>query len=301
MEGQNGIKINSLKAWMLASRPKTLTGAAVPIMVAIAMAAMHMEQGLFRTVPAILCLLFAFTMQINANFINDYFDFIRGNDDDTRLGPRRACAQGWITPEAMKKGLIVTTLIACLIGLPLIWYGGIEMVVVGLLCVVFCFLYTTNLSYIGMGDILVLVFFGIIPVCCTYYLVTTDITWPVFIASIACGLVIDTLLLVNNYRDRKNDMAAGKHTLVTMIGEKNTEWLYLACGWVAVALNIIVLWMVDVHLVAIGLPAIYLIMHTRTWRKMVEINRGKPLNLILGQTARNMFIYGVLTSLSLLL
>uniref|UniRef100_A0AB33IW52 1,4-dihydroxy-2-naphthoate octaprenyltransferase n=1 Tax=Prevotella sp. GTC17254 TaxID=3236794 RepID=A0AB33IW52_9BACT len=301
MEVQSEIKTNSAKAWMLASRPKTLTGAAVPIMVAIALAAAQLGHGTFRIVPAVLCLLFAFIMQIDANFINDYFDFIRGNDDDTRLGPRRACSQGWITPQAMKKGLIVTTFIACITGLPLIWYGGTEMVIVGLLCVAFCFLYTTKLSYIGMGDVLVLVFFGIVPVCCTYYLITTDIAWPVFIASIACGLVIDTLLLVNNYRDRKNDMAAGKHTLVTMIGETNTEWLYLACGWIAVGLNIVVLLMLNAHLFTAALPAVYLILHTRTWRKMKEINRGKALNLILGQTARNMFIYGMLTSISLLI
>ena len=109
-------------------------------------------------------------MQIDANFVNDYFDFVRGNDDETRLGPRRACAQGWVTMRAMKSALVITTALACVAGLPLVLYGGMEMIFVGIVCVLFCFLYTTRLSYIGMGDILVIVFFGLVPVTMTYYL-----------------------------------------------------------------------------------------------------------------------------------
>ena len=93
------IDTNSAKAWMLASRPKTLTGAAVPVMIGLAFAARDLGLDDFGWMPALLCVLFAFIMQIDANFINDYFDFVRGNDDETRLGPRRACAQGWITPK----------------------------------------------------------------------------------------------------------------------------------------------------------------------------------------------------------
>lgn len=120
--------------------------------------------GVFNWVPAILCLLFAWVMQIDSNFVNDYFDCKKGADDETRLGPRRACSQGWITMKAMKIGIAITTLIACIIGLPLVFYGGIEMVLVGITCVAFCFLYTTSLSYLGLGDVLVLMFFGIVPV-----------------------------------------------------------------------------------------------------------------------------------------
>ena len=123
------IKTNSFKAWVLAARPKTLTAAAVPVMIGTAMAWNHTSGEGFRYVAALLCFLFAFVMQIDANFVNDYFDFKRGNDDETRLGPERACAQGWVTDSAMKKALAVTTLIACLVGLPLIIYGGLEMMI----------------------------------------------------------------------------------------------------------------------------------------------------------------------------
>ena len=95
------VKTNSIKAWLLAARPKTLAGAAVPVMLGCALAA---ADGWFQIVPAMLCFLFAFLMQIDANFINDFFDYLKGSDREDRLGPERACAQGWITLEAMKRG-----------------------------------------------------------------------------------------------------------------------------------------------------------------------------------------------------
>ena len=81
-------------------------------------------QSQVRIVPMVLCFLFAFVMQIDANFVNDYFDYRKGTDDEQRLGPKRACAQGWVTSSAMRKALAITTALACLIGLPLIYYGG---------------------------------------------------------------------------------------------------------------------------------------------------------------------------------
>ncbi len=120
----DNVDVNSAKAWLLASRPKTLTGAAVPVMIGTAMA-LSENAGCIRVIPAVLCFLFAFIMQIDANFVNDYFDCLKGNDDDTRLGPKRACAQGWITTGAMRTGIIVTTVAACLVGLPLVFYGGL--------------------------------------------------------------------------------------------------------------------------------------------------------------------------------
>ena len=226
------IETNSIKAWYLAARPKTLTAAAVPVLLGIALAYKDAQQ--IQTLPALLCLLFAWVMQIDSNLVNDYFDFKHGNDDETRLGPKRACAEGWITLGAMKWGIILTTFLGCAIGLPLVLFGGWEMVIVGICCVVFCFLYTTCLSYLGMGDLLVLLFFGIVPVCCTYYLVMPEpmqgVSMEAVLVSVACGLVVDTLLILNNYRDHDNDLRAGKKTLVVHIGKKNAERLYCALG-----------------------------------------------------------------------
>ncbi len=301
---EENIKKNSLKAWLLAARPKTLTGCAVPVMTGLALAytddQTFFDGSAFSWTAAVLCLLFSFAMQIDANFINDFFDYARGNDDtSTRLGPLRACTQGWVSIEAMKHAIASTTVLACLVGLPLVYYGGLEMVAVGLLCVVFCFLYTTHLSYIGMGDVLVLVFFGIVPVCCTYYVQLHTITWQVFLASVACGLVIDGLLIVNNYRDRYNDEADGKRTLVVILGADATEWLYLALGCIACIIGLI-FW-ANGHILAFVLPFIYLLFHTFTWIKMRRMNYGRQLNECLGETARNIFIYGLCVTIGLLL
>ena len=295
------VKKNSLKAWVLAARPKTLAGAAVPVMIGSAMALHHSPLTLrLSLIPALLCLLFAFIMQIDANFINDLFDYLKGTDDRaTRLGPERACTQGWVSVGAMKVAIALTTLLACLVGLPLIYYGGWPMVVLGAFCVVFCFLYTTHLSYMGLGDLLVLVFFGLVPVCATYYLQTHTLIPQVVVASVACGLVVDALLLVNNFRDRDTDRQAGKRTLVVRIGARPTLWVYLAVGIVACLAGVV--FALDGHWLAFVLPLIYLVLHVRTCRKMRTIWQGRALNACLGETARNIFVYGLTLSLGFLL
>ena len=298
------IKTNSWKAWLLAARPKTLSGAAVPVMIGVSLAWVDArafyEEGTFSWLAAVLCLLFAFAMQIDANFINDFFDFANGTDDvETRLGPRRACAQGWVKLDAMKKAIAATTCIACIIGLPLAYYGGLEMILIGILCVVFAFLYTTFFSYQGLGDVLVLVFFGIVPVCCSYYVQLHTITWEVFLASLACGMVIDALLIVNNFRDRDNDREAGKNTIIVKLGAEAGLQLYLAVGIGAFILGG-TFWM-NGHLLAFLFPLLYLLMHIFTYLKIKRIYQGKALNHCLGETARNIFIYGLCVSLGLLM
>lgn len=123
---------------MVSSRsPEDSDGGGCSCLLGIALAYKDAQQ--IQTLPALLCLLFAWVMQIDSNLVNDYFDFKHGNDDETRLGPKRACAEGWITLGAMKWGIILTTFLGCVIGLPLVLFGGWEMVIVGICCVVFCF------------------------------------------------------------------------------------------------------------------------------------------------------------------
>ena len=297
------VKKNSAKAWFLASRPKTLSGAAVPVLIGLALAytdARDYEGNVFSWTAAVLCLLFAFIMQIDANFVNDFIDYARGTDDrTTRLGPERACAQGWIDTDNMKHAIAATTCLACVVGLPLVLFGGLEMILVGLFCVVFCFLYTSHLSYIGLGDVLVLVFFGIVPVCTTYYVQLHKVPLHVFAASFACGIVVDALLLVNNFRDRDTDRLAGKKTLVVRIGPQATLWLYLFTG-VTACLTGCLVFLPTHHMLAALLPMFYLALHVTTWLKMKSIWQGRELNACLGATARNIFIYGITVVLGLL-
>lgn len=293
------VKQNSTKAWLLASRPKTLTAASIPVMLGCALASMY---GHFQLIPAILCFLFAFLMQIDANFINDLYDYLKGSDREDRLGPERACAQGWISPSGMKKGILVTTALAAVTGLFLLGYGGWEMIPVGIACIIFAFLYTTGpypLAYHGWGDILVLVFFGFVPVGCTFYVMAHDWNTSVTMASLACGFVIDTLLMVNNFRDREQDAISGKRTIVVRLGARTGLILYFLLGLAAC-------WscfyfVTEGRLWAAILPQIYLLFHILTTMKMARINRGKELNAILGETSRNMLLFGILLTAGLLI
>lgn len=301
------VKTNSVKAWLLATRPKTLSAAAVPVMIGTAFAWRNTSEQ-FNWIPAILCLLFAWIMQIDSNLVNDYFDFKKGNDDETRLGPKRACSEGWITSDAMVWGILITTLLGCMTGIPLILYGGLEMVMVGIACVVFCFLYTTLFSYHGLGDILVLLFFGIIPVCCTYYvcmpLHQQIPTGEVIASSIACGLVIDALLIVNNYRDIDNDRSNGKITLAVRLGESKTRRLYESIGYIAAGIMIILvffdLYQTDKLIPTYAIYLIYIILHRQSYQEMKRINKGAKLNQVLGLTARNILVFGILSVAAIL-
>ena len=293
------IRTDSLRAWLLAARPKTLTGAAVPVMLGCGLAA---ADGGFVLLPAVLCLAFALLMQIDANLINDLWDYLKGSDGEDRLGPERACAQGWISLQAMKTGIIVTVALACIIGCTLLFYAGWDLIIVGVLCVLFAFLYTTGpypLSYNGWGDVLVIIFFGFVPVGGTYYVQALTWTPDVTVASLVCGLLIDTLLVVNNYRDREADARSGKQTIIVRFGEKFGRYFYLALGITASLLCL--RFLSEGHFYAGLLPQLYLIPHFFTWKKMVRIYNGKKLNNILGETSRNMLLMGVLLSLGLLL
>lgn len=316
----NEVKTNSIKAFLLAARPKTLSGAAVPVMIGVSLAIHDMGWGQLVAatdgvwyhapiVSAVLCFLFAMIMQIDANFVNDYFDCLKGGDDRaTRLGPKRACTEGWITLPAMRRCLALTTALACFVGLPLIYFGGWEMVLVGLACVVFCFLYTTFFSKRGLGDVLVLLFFGLVPVCLTYYVTMPapmqTITMQAVWVSVACGLVIDTLLIVNNYRDIEQDRKVGKRTLVVYIGRESSEKLYRFLG--TSALTMMVVGTLPEHAglgkwLLVGLCYFpYYTLHTLAHGQMRRIGRGKELNKVLGMTARNIFIFGLTSAIVIL-
>lgn len=289
---------NSPRAWLLAARPKTLTAAAIPIMGAVALA---IHDSVWHIAQSLLCLAFACGMQIAANFINDLYDFLRGTDREDRLGPERACQQGWISPSAMKWGIGIAIFLSCLAGLGVLAlaklpYGGWEIVALGAVCVLFAFLYTTRLSYSGWGDVLVVVFFGFVPVGGTYYVQSPHLTWDVTVVSLCCGLLIDTLLVVNNFRDREQDALSGKRTLVVRYGGHFGAGLYLGLGIGATALA---LWFADGW--DIPLPLLYLALHIRTWYRMISIGKGKKLNSILGETSRNMLFMGAMLACTILL
>ena len=293
---ENNVKRNSPKAWLLAIRPKTLSAAVIPVAVACAMA---YADGGFKLFPAVVCMIFAALMQIASNLINDIYDFMHGSDREDRLGPKRATAQGWISPTAMRVGIVFVVTLACLCGCLLVREAGMWLVFLGGACVLFAFLYTTLFSYIGLGDLLVLAFFGIVPVTATYYLQTSEINISIIICAVACGMVTDTLLVLNNYRDRDTDRRDGKRTLIALLGEPFGRYLYLLTGLTAWALC--ACFLAEGRTWAFVLPALYVPLHVLTWRRMAAIRSGRELNAILGQTSRNMLIFALLLSIGLMM
>ena len=297
----DSIRPNSLQAWILACRPQTLPAAAAPILIGTGLLLMNPQTKL-AIGPTFICFGFALLMQIASNLINDLFDFLKGTDREDRLGPKRCCAQGWITPKAMKWGIFINLLLAALVGsLALLYaykqspYHGLEFIFVGILCMAFAFFYTTGpypLSYQGWGDVLVMVFFGFIPVGGTYWIQTYQWTPEVTIAALVCGMVVDTLLVLNNYRDRAQDLMSGKKTVVVRFGEPFGRYLYGGLGifacWMCLA------FLFGGHLFAALLPQFYLFFHFSTWRKMIRIRAGRELNAVLGLTGRNIFIFALL-------
>lgn len=292
----HAVKPGSVRAWLLAARPKTLSGALIPVIAGCALAA---SDQVFVWPAALACAVFASLMQIAANFVNDYYDFRHGSDRADRLGPERACAQGWVSPRAMLRATILTMTAACLVGLTLLNYGGWGLVIIGAACVVFCVLYTTVLSYLGLGDLLVLVFFGWVPLLGTYYVQAGRLTATAWWAATACGLVVDCLLMVNNYRDREADRLSGKRTLVVLLGEPFGRYFYLILGVAACACLVPLL--LEGRVWAFVLPLAYLPAHVLTWRRLVRIGAGRALNTVLGATSRNMLLFALLLAVGLLL
>jgi len=319
MDESKKIKTNSLKAWILATRPKTLTGAMAPVIVGGAQAYYDIltksssnivlttfEKTIQPHIVFLICLIFALLMQIDANLVNDYFDYKKGTDRDDRLGPKRACAQGWITPKAMKTGIYATTISASVFGLILFLYVmQWELIAVGIACVIGCFLYSIKFSYLGLGDVLVLLFFGIIPVGFTYYVMMGgQWTWSVTLAGIGMGLVTDNLLMVNNYRDVEQDRLSGKRTIVVRFGKEIALKLYFWLGIIAMASGIVAE-MIDVTnpimKIWLVIPwGIYLMVHLNNFKKM-RLLTGKALNKTLGSTAASIILYAIVFASTLLI
>ncbi len=210
----------TLQIWLEATRPKTLPAAVAPVLLGTAMA--HSD-GQSHLLPAAICLVFALLVQIGTNFANDYFDGIKGTDTDARLGPRRAVAAGLVLASTMKWAAIGILAFAFCLGLSLIYYGGWWLLAVGVSSVLCAWLYTGGpypLAYNGMGDVFVVLFFGLFAVGCTFHVQAGFVSHEVILLGLACGLVVNNILIVNNYRDIDEDMLANKRTLVVLLGRR---------------------------------------------------------------------------------
>ena len=287
-------EISRVRAWILAARPATLPAAAVPVIVGAAGALS--DGAKFRGAVFIMTMICALLIQIGTNFANDYSDFARGADTEARLGPVRVTQSGLIDQGSIKRGIIVAFGLAVLIGGYLVYVGGWPIVAIGVLSILSGLAYTGGpypLGYHGLGDIFVFVFFGVIAVTGTAYLQSGHWSELPFLLSIPIGLLVTNILVVNNLRDLPTDIAAGKRTLATRIGDRATRAQYalFTIGAYAVPL---VIGLTDPARRMIMLPLVSLPLALRRVLVVMRGASGRDLNPILKRTARLLLLFGSL-------
>jgi len=218
---------NKLNSWIIASRPKTLLAAVVPVMVGSALAISMKKFFLPYSLVALLC---SILIQVGTNFTNDLYDYLKGSDTIKRKGPRRVLASGLISVSEMRIAIILVFGLTFILGLYLVYSVGLLILWVGVLSIFAGIMYTAGpfpLAYNGLGDIFVFIFFGIIGTMGTFYLHTQQISLLALIVSIPVGALITNILVVNNFRDIEEDREANKKTLAVLIGRIFTRWQFI--------------------------------------------------------------------------
>lgn len=247
----------------------------------------------FEWAPALICLIFAILCQIASNFANEYFDYKAGRDRSGREGPRRGVTEGDIKPVTMFRATFFVLCLAALAGLSLTYWGGAWLIAVGVAVAVGVVAYSAGpypLSTHCLGELGVIVFFGLVPVNFTYYVQSLQWSWPVLAASVSIGLMGANVLIINNYRDIDDDRAVGKHTLANTLPGGTMPLLYLANAIVAVVL-MLPSWLALTP-VWLAVPTFYLAAATAIAGSMRR-RRGRSLTPLLGMTAMCMFAYAL--------
>ena len=218
-----------LAIWLEGTRPKTLIASVSPVLIGTTIA---LEQGKFHFLIFLATLLFALLIQIGTNFANDYFDFLKGADTKERKGPRRLVQSKLVTPKTMKLATHLIFTLAGLIALYLVSIGGLWIAGPLLLSILLGYLYTAGpypLAYLGISDLFVFVFFGLIATTGTTYLQTGTLELTALIAGMGPGFLSMAILVLNNMRDIEEDRKANKKTLPVRFGLTVAKFEYTCC------------------------------------------------------------------------
>jgi len=287
-----------MKAWLLAARPATLTSALVPVMVGAAVA---FEEGTFVLLPALAALVGAFCIQIGTNFANDVFDYEKGADTEERLGPTRAVQAGLLSAAQIRRGMYVIFGLAVLCGLYLTWVAGPVIVAIGVASIISGIIYTAGpypLAYVGLGDVFVMLFFGFVAVMGTTFVQSGQWSALAAWASVPVGALSTGVLVVNNVRDRAQDVKANKRTLAVRFGRRFAEVEYVVL--------LVLAYGVPVYLAAsrqqpwLMLPLATLPVAIRMLRRLLN-EEGPSLNTVLAGTAKLLLVHGASLALGLVI
>ena len=282
-----------MKKWIEAMRLRTLPVSLAGVICGTACALL---QGSFNAIVALLCMLFAALAQIASNFGNEYYDYKNGIDKKGREGFRRGVTEGEIAPIAMKRATYATLALAAITGCAMLFFGPWWLLFVGAMVALFALGYSAGpypLSHHGLGDVAVIIFFGVVPVTFTCYLQAGkfDNTGITLSTAFAVGLLAANVLIVNNYRDMEDDKAVNKNTTVVIFGRKTMAWCYLLAGLVAMVAMVPV-WRV-LQMWSLPVVLVYTALHLKNWLYLKKA-QGAALNSLLGKTAIALLVFSLL-------
>ena len=285
-----------IKPWLLALRPKTLTAAIVPVMVATALVRSTGDEVIWWI--SICAVLSAAFIQIGTNLVNDAIDFKKGADTETRIGPQRVTQSGLLTSRQVMNGAFLCFFISFCLGVPLVVQGGWPIVVIGLVSILMAYGYTGGpypLAYKGLGDIFVIVFFGFVAVMGTYYLHTGRFDLVSAVAGLQVGSLATVLIAINNMRDAPQDALVNKKTLAVRFG--------LTFARVEIALLVIVPFLVGIywartdHFNAAILPCVAIPFARRVVAGVFKNEPSPVYNRFLAMAAALQLVFGLFLSI----
>tara|TARA_Y100001960_G_scaffold330310_1_gene424013 strand:- start:3202 stop:4095 length:894 start_codon:yes stop_codon:yes gene_type:complete len=296
----------NIQAWWIAVRPKTLIVSIAPVFLGVALA-YNDNPNQVNWIIGLLTLIAAVLIQIGTNLVNDVYDFIKGADNHDRLGPMRVTQSGLLSEKKVKKGAFLCFFLALLIGIYLVYQGGLIILLIGSFALISGYCYTAGpypLAYNGLGDLFVFIFFGLIAVPGTYYLQSGILfsTESILIGS-AIGFIAVAILCINNIRDIESDKKVGKKTLAVRFGKKPIIFLYdlmillpyICIGILFFNKNGLFFFDLTLYLLLLSVPvAISLIID-------IHNKQNKELNNILIRTALFMRIYFMLLIIGIVL
>jgi 1,4-dihydroxy-2-naphthoate octaprenyltransferase len=290
-----------VRAWLLASRPRTLTAAAAPVLLGTGLA---VGRGGFRFGPALAALLGSLLIQVGTNLANDYYDYLRGSDNEDRVGPLRVTQAGILPPKVVRNAAYLMLGLALLVGVYLVWIGGLPILVIGLASLICAIAYTGGpfpLAYHGLGDLFVFFFFGLVAVGGTYWVQALSFGPEVLLAGSGMGAMATLILVVNNLRDLETDARAGKRTLAVRIGILGTKVEFVLLSLLAFSAPLLgILWYGWKAWVVVCLLAALLLFRP-TWAVVTFSTKTDPRTLIppLSSVAQAAGLYGLLLGLTL--
>jgi 1,4-dihydroxy-2-naphthoate polyprenyltransferase len=286
--------VASFAQWVEGARPRTLPNAIAPVIAGTGAAAWLHAACWWK---ALLALLVAVAMIIGVNYANDYSDGIRGTDD-VRAGPLRLVGSRLAAPRSVLTAAVVSLSVAAVAGVVLAWFSAPWLILVGAFCIAGAWLYTGGAKpygYLGLGEVAVFVFFGLVAVLGTQYTQALRIDWAGVALAVAVGCLSSAVLVANNLRDIPTDKESGKITLAVRLGDGRTRLLYVGLLVVALALTFVL--MLATPWCAVGLVAVPLAV--RAAGPVRKGLGGRELIPVLRDTGLTMLVWALLLALAL--